>query len=229
VTKEDGSLFPKPATASRLNIIFEAAVVTSLTVAVLSLFLFAWIGNGVAHDRTVGFDFAIRNQVHAYASPGLTKAMIAISFLGGDGLTAAAILSVIAFLALQWRRAALWMVVTILGALVLDLSRNMRSIALVLSHFSCPRPALTVSQRAPLFSFCFYGVLAGLLTRRTDSQIARLDTGCSAGRGYWLVAVYLGYHPSDVIAGYRSHFGEHAGSARSCGYSGRAYPTLVPG
>ena len=48
--------------------------------------------------------------------------MMAISFLGGDGLTAAAILSVIAFLGLHWRRPALWMVVTILGALVLDLS-----------------------------------------------------------------------------------------------------------
>ena len=45
--------------------------------------------------------------------------MIFISFLGGDGLTAAAILSVIAFLALRLQAgcALLWMVVTILGAL----------------------------------------------------------------------------------------------------------------
>ncbi len=121
MTTEDESLLQKPATASKLNIIFEAVVVTSLTVAVLSLFLFAWIGDGVAHDRTVGFDLAIRNQVHGFASPGLTKAMIAISFLGGDGLTAAAILSVIAFLA-SLAAPRLWMVVTILGALVLDLS-----------------------------------------------------------------------------------------------------------
>lgn len=204
---EDESLLPKSPTASRLNIIFEAAVVTSLTVAVLSLFLFAWIGNGVAHDRTAGFDFAIRNQVHAYASPGLTKAMIFISFLGGDGLTAAAILSVIAFLALHWRRAALWMVVTILGALVLDLSLKYA--------FHRPRPVpffvpvpytYSFPSGHSLFSFCFYGVLAGLLTRRIRPRRWRVLIWTLAAllvAAIGLSRIYLGVHyPSDVIAGY---------------------------
>ncbi len=114
--KADESRLPELETAPKRNIILGTAPLASLCVAVLSLFLFAWIADGVAHDRTAGLDLAIRNQVHAYASPPVTRAMIFISFLGGDGLTAAAILSVIAFLALHWRRAALWMVVTILGA-----------------------------------------------------------------------------------------------------------------
>lgn len=207
MTTEDEPLFPKAATASRLNIIFEAAVVSSLTVAVLSLFLFAWIGEGVAHERTAGFDLAIRNQVHEYASPPLTKAMIFISFLGGDGLTAAAILSVIAFLALRWKRAALWMVVTILGALVLDLSLKYA--------FHRPRPipffvpvpyTYSFPSGHSLFSFCFYGVLAGLLTRRIRSRMGRVLIWTMAAllvAAIGLSRVYLGvHHPSDVIAGY---------------------------
>jgi len=43
--------------------------------------------------------------------------MILISFVGGDGLTAAAILSVTLFLAFRWRRAAVWMLVNISGTL----------------------------------------------------------------------------------------------------------------
>ncbi len=191
----------------RSNIIFQAAAFTSLMVAVLSLFLFAWIGDGVAHDRTAGFDLAIRNQVHAYASPPLTRAMIFISFLGGDGLTAAAILSVIAFLVFRWKREALWMVVTILGALVLDLSLKYA--------FHRPRPVpffvpvpytYSFPSGHSLFSFCFYGVLAGLLTRRIRSRMGRVLIWTLAAvlvAAIGLSRVYLGVHyPSDVIAGY---------------------------
>ncbi|MGC2186373.1 MAG: phosphatase PAP2 family protein [Terriglobales bacterium] len=207
MTTDNESLPPGPAAGPRSNIIFEAAAFTSLMVAVLSLFLFAWIGDGVAHDRTAGFDLAIRNQVHAYASPPLTKAMIFISFLGGDGLTAAAILSVIAFLVFHWRREALWMVVTILGALVLDLSLKYA--------FHRPRPVpffvpvpytYSFPSGHSLFSFCFYGVLAGLLTRRIRSPMGRVLIWTLAAvlvAAIGLSRVYLGVHyPSDVIAGY---------------------------
>ncbi len=220
--KDDRSRPTKQETASQPNIIFEAAAFTSLMVAVLSLFLFAWIGDGVAHDRTAGFDLAIRNQVHAYASPPLTRAMIFISFLGGDGLTAAAILSVIAFLALHWRRAALWMVVTILGAVVLDLSLKYA--------FHRPRPVpffvpvpytYSFPSGHSLFSFCFYGVLAGLLTRRIripDGTRLDLDAGCSSGCGHWPVTDLPGGALSQRrvrrIPG-RVALGEHAGGARS--------------
>ncbi len=205
--KDDRSRPTEQETASQPNIIFEAAAFTSLMVAVLSLFLFAWIGDGVAHDRTARFDLAIRNQVHAHASPPLTRAMIFISFLGGDGLTAAAILSVIAFLALHWRRAALWMVITILGAVVLDLSLKYA--------FHRPRPVpffvpvpytYSFPSGHSLFSFCFYGVLAGLLTRRIPSRMARVLIWTLAAllvAAIGLSRIYLGVHyPSDVIAGY---------------------------
>ena len=207
MTTKHESLPPKPVTDPKLNIVVEAAVLTSLIVAVLSLFLFAWVGDGVAHKRTIGFDLAIRNQVHAHTSPGRTKAMIAISFLGGDGLVVAIVLSVIAFHRLQWRRALLWMVVTILGAVVLDVSLKYA--------FHRPRPVpffvdLPRTYSFPsghsLFSFCFYGVLAGLLTRRISSRMGRILIWTFAAllvAAIGLSRVYLGVHyPSDVIAGY---------------------------
>ncbi len=205
--KVDESRLPELETAPKRNIILETAPLVSLGVAVLSLFLFAWIADGVAHDRTAGLDLAIRNQVHAYASPPVTRAMIFISFLGGDGLTAAAILSVIAFLALHWRRAALWMVVTILGAVVLDLSLKYA--------FHRPRPVpffvpvpytYSFPSGHSLFSFCFYGVLAGLLAGRMQSRLGRILVWTLAAvlvAAIGLSRIYLGVHyPSDVIAGY---------------------------
>jgi len=205
--KADQSRPTEPAVVSQRNIIFEAAAFTSLMVAVLSLFLFAWIADGVARDRTAGLDLAIRNQVHAYASPSLTKAMIFISFLGGDGLTAASILSVLAFLVFRWRREAVWMAVTILGAVVLDLSLKYA--------FHRPRPVpffvpvpytYSFPSGHSLFSFCFYGVLAGLLAGRMQSRLGRILVWTLAAllvAAIGLSRIYLGVHyPSDVIAGY---------------------------
>jgi undecaprenyl-diphosphatase len=122
-------------------------------------------------------------------------------------LTAAVILSVIAFRWLRWRRAMLWMVVTILGALVLDLSLKYAF------HRHRPTPFFVSVPRTysfpsghSLFSFCFYGVLAGLLTRRLKSRLARVLIWAGAAllvAAIGLSRIYLGVHyPSDVIAGY---------------------------
>jgi len=133
--------------------------------------------------------------------------MIFISFLGGDGLTAASILSVLAFLVFRWRREAVWMAVTILGAVVLDLSLKYA--------FHRPRPVpffvpvpytYSFPSGHSLFSFCFYGVLAGLLAGRMQSRLGRILVWTLAAllvAAIGLSRIYLGVHyPSDVIAGY---------------------------
>ena len=201
------SHLPELEIVPKSTAIMEAAPLISLGAAVFSLFLFAWIAERVGHDGMSRFDLAVRMQVHDYASPGLTRAMIAISFLGGDGLALAAVLAAAAFVWLHWRRATLWLVVTILGAVVLDVSLKLAF------HRARPVPffvALPSTYSFPsghsLFSFCFYGVTAGLLAGRTSSLRVRILIWTLAAL---LVAaigfsrVYLGVHyPSDVIAGY---------------------------
>ena len=216
------SLLPKPAPTRRLNIIFEAAVFTSLAVAVLSLFLFAWIGDSVAHDRTAGFDLAIRNHVHAFASPAFDKTMVFISFLGGDGLTAAVIISVIAFRWLHWRRAMLWMVVTILGARGSGLEPEI----CISSPSSCPvlcfgASHLQFSQR----TFAVFILLLRCARGIADAapQVARstnpyLDNRCRASSGDWPVPDL----PGGALSQRRDRglsgcviVGEYAGGSRS--------------
>ena len=57
-----------------------------------------------------------------------------------------------------------------------------------------------------MFSFCFYGVLAGLLTRRIRSRMLRVLIWTLAAvllAAIGLSRIYLGVHyPSDVMAGY---------------------------
>src|SRR5580704_5973971 len=115
MTEGQKTQLPDLETAPQPTALLETIPLISLGMAVLSLFLFAWIAQNVSHDRTANFDLSVRMRIHQHASPGLTKAMIAISFLGGDGLTIAAIIAFVAFLYYRWRRAALWLGVTIAG------------------------------------------------------------------------------------------------------------------
>jgi undecaprenyl-diphosphatase len=207
MTGKENSRLPEAETAPQSPPVLETVTLISLGVAVLPLFLFAWIAENVSHDRTEQFDQFVRMRIHEYASPGLTRAMIAISFVGGDGLTIAAVVSLLLFLHFRWKRATLWLVVNILGALVLDLTLKYA--------FHRPRPApffvaLPRTYSFPsghaLFSFCFYGMLAGLLMDRIKSRLEQILIWLAAAilvAAIGFSRVYLGVHyPSDVIAGY---------------------------
>jgi undecaprenyl-diphosphatase len=174
---------------------------------VLSLFLFGWIADSVSHERTQTFDLAIRARVHEFASTGMTRSMIAISYLGGDGLIIAVFVSLALFLSLKWRRAALWLVITMLGALVLDLSLKYAFHRVRPTPFFGPLPhTYSFPSGHALFSFCFYGVLAGLLADRLRNLRLRILVWTIAAllvAAIGLSRIYLGVHyPSDVIAGY---------------------------
>ena len=192
---------------TRPTLFEETIIVASLVLAVLSVLLFTWIADSMEHNRTQSFDLSVRAAVHQYASPGLTKAMFAITLLGGDGLVLAAFVSLGLFLYFHRRRAALWLVVTFAGAIILDVALKYGFHRARPTPFYGPIPrTYSFPSGHSLFSFCFYGVLAGLLVVRVRSRAARIAIWASATvliLAIGLSRIYLGVHyPSDVIAGY---------------------------
>jgi undecaprenyl-diphosphatase len=179
----------------------------AIAVAVALLSVFAWIADEVAHSATLRFDYSVRNYVHQFASPTVTACMQALSIIGGQVLTA---LTMIVPLVLWWRgkrRAALWLIVTTLGALVLDVALKFAF------HRQRPTPffgGLPTTYSFPsghsLFSFCFFGTLAGLMAARTSSRPLKVIIYVSAALlvfSIGLSRIYLGVHyPTDVAAGF---------------------------
>ena len=72
-----------PEEAPKPTPLFEAAILVSLAVAVLALFLFAWLGTEVLQGDTQHFDLTVRWWIHGFASPGMTRAMTAPVHPGG--------------------------------------------------------------------------------------------------------------------------------------------------
>jgi undecaprenyl-diphosphatase len=202
-----GNRLPELETVPKPTLLMETVTLASLAISVGSLVLFAWIAGSLSHTWVRNFDFGVRNKVHEYASPGLTRLMIWISFIGGNGLVIAAVLAFVLFLLLGWRRAMLWLVINISGTLVLDLALKYSFARLRPLPFFGPMPRTpSFPSGHALFSFCFYGVLAGLLADRIESRrLQVLVWTCAAVLvgAIGLSRIYLGVHyPSDVIAGY---------------------------
>ena len=185
-----------------------APLLASLACAVLALVFFSWLAEEVFRGETDRFDVSVRTFVHHYSSASLTKWMQSITFLGAPSVLF--LLFVICsgyFLLAKWLRGAAWLGVGVVGSVLLDTTLKL------LFHRARPEPffgSLPRSYSFPsghaLSSFCFYGILAGLLDTRLRSLPVRITI--------WIVAavlvlaigvsrIYLGVHyPTDVIAGY---------------------------
>ena len=196
-----------PEEAPQPTTLFEAAILASLAVAALALFLFAWLGNEVLQGDTQHFDTAVRMWVHRFASPGMTSAMKAISLLGYDILIAELLIAFAVFAWLRWRRAAVWLAVAMAGSLALDMTlKYAYHRARPTAFFGVAPHSYSFPSGHALCSFCFYGVLAGLLSARTKSLAWRLIIWTVAALlviAIGISRIYLGVHyPSDVLAGY---------------------------
>jgi len=133
--------------------------------------------------------------------------MVFTSELGAIVLIVAFVASLAIFPILRWRRAALWLVITMAGALVLDLGLKYGFHRARPTPFFGPLPhTYSFPSGHALMSFCFYGVLAGLINDRVQSLIWRILVWIAAIlliAAIGLSRIYLGVHyPSDVIAGY---------------------------
>ncbi len=196
-----------PEEISKPTPLFEVAVVVSLAAAVLALFLFAWIGREMHEGDTQQFDLAVRAWVHRFASPAMTRTMTIFSLMGYNILIAELLVALVAFLTLRWRRAFLWLTISMTGSLLLDLALKYA--------FQRPRPvaffgvaphSYSFPSGHALCSFCFYLVLAGLLSARIKSLVLRIVIWTLAVAMVTMIGlsrIYLGVHyPSAVIAGY---------------------------
>jgi undecaprenyl-diphosphatase len=198
---------PEPEKAPSPSTVMEFLGLISLGVAVLSLFLFAWLAEEMRENDVASFDSAIRNWVHGFASPGLTQVMTVISLFGYNILIVGVIASLAIFLRLRWRRAAAFMAITMIGAGILDASLKQAFHRVRPPAFFGIAPAnYSFPSGHALASFCFYSVLAGLIAHRARSRRVRVGVGVLAGlmiAAIGMSRIYLGVHyPSDVIAGY---------------------------
>lgn len=120
--REGSAPVPSPSLSLR------AAILASLAAAVLALWLFSWLAHEVFEGDTLRFDEAVRAWIHQFASPSLTSVMVVISALGSQVLAVAVIVAGVTFLGLKWRRAAIWLLFTVAGGLVLEWTPSTRFI-----------------------------------------------------------------------------------------------------
>jgi undecaprenyl-diphosphatase len=192
-------------TEQRAGRLLRAGIVA----APLAVALFAWLAGRVAAGAPIWFDAGVRGFFYTHSRPALTSLMRFVTALGELGpLVVLTAVAVAALLAAHWRRAAGSFVVTMVGAFVLDTALKL------LFHrprpdafFGTPEPAsYSFPSGHALFSICFWGVLAAVVTARVRSLAARIAIWAVAGTAMCLLGlsrIYLGVHyPSDVLAGY---------------------------
>lgn len=207
----NGKEIPEPVNGDHdLRDIWDASrpLALSLVCSASFLILFAWLSEEVFEGELQRFDMSVRMKVHEFFSPQLTKFMQGMTFLGSIGfLTALFAVIVTVWLARGMKRPAVWLAIAVVGSVILDVSLKLSF------HRTRPVPfvgAVPLTYSFPsghaLSSFCFYGVLAGLLCARIQSQTIRISVWTASAAlvlAIGLSRIYLGVHyPTDVLAGY---------------------------
>lgn len=188
---------------------FGLKLFAGLIGAMAAVFLFGWLAEDVFEGATINFDANVRNAVHESATPLLTDAMKVFTFLGSTVFLVGLFLAVAAALYyLKHKRALVLFFITMAGEVILltALKLSFRRVR--------PEPffeyALPSSYSFPsghsLSSFCFYVVLAWLITARMENRGLKILVWTLAAALVLMIGlsrVYLGVHyPSDVLAGY---------------------------
>jgi undecaprenyl-diphosphatase len=185
-----------------------AVLIASLGVSLLALLFFSWLTREVFEGQLTNFDLHVRLVVHGYANRNLTLAMEVLSDVGSPVfLSTLFVVLVITFLLVRWRYAAISLAITMAGALALDVSlKDLFHRARPIAYFIPQPESYSFPSGHALGSFCFYMVLAGLLTARIRNLVARILIWAFAASLVGIIGfsrIYLGVHwPTDVIAGY---------------------------
>ncbi len=194
---------------SRSNVRFLSPLIFGILGAVLALFLFERLADEILEGEKLAFDATIRTYVHSFASPGLTRIMQLLSDIGNITAVVTGTAIAAGVLLFRHRRAgAVLLAVTIGGAAVLMWGLKM------LFHRSRPDPYFGIPVPSDysfpsghsLVAFCFYGVLAAMVTselKRRPERVAVWTLAAIMAFAIGLSRIYLGVHyPSDVLGGY---------------------------
>jgi undecaprenyl-diphosphatase len=190
--------------------IIGATLAVGLVASALALALFVWLGLLIRSGHPTPFDLAGRAAVRALEHPTLSAIMWGASVYGAPvRLSPVGLLAVAVFLYRGWRRGALLVLVTLVGAWVLDTGLKL------LFARARPRPffdfypapeSYSFPSGHALFSVCFFGGLAVLLTHRVNGRALQAAVWVVAVALILLIGgsrVYLGVHyPTDVVGGY---------------------------
>jgi membrane-associated phospholipid phosphatase len=202
---------PEPRVAEPGSVpLIGATLAAGLVAAALALLLFTWLGIQIRSGAPTPFDLAGRTGLRSLESPTLSAIMWGASVYGAPGrLSPLGLLAAGVFLARGWRRGGLLVVVTLAGAWVLDTGLKLFFARARPEPFYeyYPAPAsYSFPSGHALFSVCFFGGLAVLLTHRLNSRVAQVAVWLLAAVIILLIGssrVYLGVHyPTDVAGGY---------------------------
>ena len=187
---------------------WAAVIPVSLGLAIGSLLFFAWLSEEVLEQGTDRFDGTIRLAIHQHASAWLSFLMLRITHLGDwPVIMAGTILAMLVCACHSERGFLLLVLVTMAGAGILDGSLKLAFHRMRPDPFIGNKPStFSFPSGHSLVSFCFYGLIAGLLSLHAEKRWQRILIWTSASLLVALIGfsrVYLGVHwPSDVIAGY---------------------------
>jgi undecaprenyl-diphosphatase len=187
-----------------------ATLAAGLAASLLALMLFVWLGLQIRSGAPTPFDIASRAGLRSLESPAMSAIMWGASVYAAPGrLSPLGLIAAVVFLVRGWRRGALLVVVTIAGAWLLDTGLKLFFARTrpepFYDYYPAPSSYSFPSGHA-LFSVCFFGGVAVLLTHRINSRVAQVAVWLLAAVIILLIGssrVYLGVHyPTDVVGGY---------------------------
>jgi undecaprenyl-diphosphatase len=188
--------------------LIRGTLLAGLGASLAALLLFGWLAGYALRGETLAFDLQIREAVQRHGSPPLTVIMRVITSIGWPGsLFVISAFAVVRFVQNGDRHIAVLFVITVAGAEVLEQTLKLL--------FQRARPEAFFGLTSPnsfgfpsghaTVSFCFFGMLAAILTRRMAVR-RRAMVWTAAAVLVLLIGfsrIYLGVHyASDVLAGY---------------------------